>query len=481
MQRKFLTNLGLLLFLNILVKAFWILFIDVKVQNLVGAEDYGFYFIILNSSFLFNILLDFGITNFNNKNIAQNNHLLNKHFSGIVVVKLLLSVVYWLVLFVFAFLMNFDEREMKFLIFVGINQFLISFILYLRSNIAGLHLFKTDSFLSVLDRALMILICVVLIWGGVTEQEFRIEWFVYAQTLSYSIAALIAFLVVIRKAKFQKLHWNWPFFIMIIKQAFPFAILIFLMTFYNRIDTIMIKVIIKGEQASIQSGYYASAFRLLDAINMIAYLFAVLLLPIFAKMIKLKESIEQLAKLAFTLLFAGAIIVAVGSYFFRMELMELLYPIHAKESAEIFPILMTGFIAIATTYVFGTLLTANGSLKQLNLIAGCGMIISLILNAILIPKFMAVGSAYASLSSQMITAIVQVLAVVVIFKFKFNLKYIISLVVYVIGVLILGYYSNLIHENWIVNFIFLIVVSLVWASVLKLINIKSLIHILKKE
>ncbi len=243
----------------------------------------------------------------------------------------------------------------------------------------------------------------------------------------------------------------------------------------------MIKVIIKGEQASIQSGYYASAFRLLDAINMIAYLFAVLLLPIFAKMIKLKESIEQLAKLAFTLLFAGAIIVAVGSYFFRMELMELLYPIHAKESAEIFPILMTGFIAIATTYVFGTLLTANGSLKQLNLIAGCGMIISLILNAILIPKFMAVGSAYASLSSQMITAIVQVLAVVVIFKFKFNLKYIISLVVYVIGVLILGYYSNLIHENWIVNFIFLIVVSLVWASVLKLINIKSLIHILKKE
>ncbi|MCF8296567.1 MAG: oligosaccharide flippase family protein [Saprospiraceae bacterium] len=481
MQRKFLTNLGLLLFLNILIKAFWILFIEVKVQNLVGAEDYGFYFIILNSSFLFNIILDFGITSFNNKNIAQNNHLLNKHFSSIVIVKLMLAVAYWIILFVFALLMNFDEREMKFLVFVGINQFLISFILYLRSNISGLHFFKTDSFLSILDRALMIIICAILIWGGITETYFKIEWFVYAQTLSYIITALIAFTVVIRKAKFQKLHWNWPFFIMIIKQAFPYAVLMFLMTFYNRIDTIMIKVIITGEQASIQSGYYASAFRLLDAVNMIAYLFAVLLLPIFARMLKLKESIEQIAKLAFTLLFAAAIIVAVGSYFFRMELMELLYPTHAKESAAIFPILMTGFIAISTTYVFGTLLTANGSLKQLNLIAGSGMIISLVLNAILIPKFMAVGSGYASLSSQMLTAIVQVLVVVFIFKFKFNIRYIISLLVYVLGVLIVGYYSNLIHDNWIVNFAFLIVVSLVWASVLKLINIKSLIQIIKTK
>ncbi len=75
MQKKFLTNLGLLLFLNLLIKPFWVLGIDRSVQNAVGAEDFGFYFSILNFSFLFNILLDLGITNFNNRNIAQNSHL----------------------------------------------------------------------------------------------------------------------------------------------------------------------------------------------------------------------------------------------------------------------------------------------------------------------------------------------------------------------------------------------------------------------
>jgi len=89
MQGKFVKNLTLLLVLNLLVKPFWILGIDRSVQNTVGAEEYGFYFAVFNFSFLFNILLDFGITNFNNRNIAQNNQLLTKHLSNLLVVKLM--------------------------------------------------------------------------------------------------------------------------------------------------------------------------------------------------------------------------------------------------------------------------------------------------------------------------------------------------------------------------------------------------------
>ncbi|NBP91865.1 MAG: polysaccharide biosynthesis protein, partial [Actinobacteria bacterium] len=75
MQKKFITNLLILLCLNLLIKPFWILVIEPHVQNSVGNGSYGEYFAIANFSFLLNILLDFGITNFNNKNIAQNNHL----------------------------------------------------------------------------------------------------------------------------------------------------------------------------------------------------------------------------------------------------------------------------------------------------------------------------------------------------------------------------------------------------------------------
>jgi len=174
MQKKFLTNLGLIIFLNLIVKPFWVIGIDANVQNAVGAEEYGFYFTILNFSFLFNILLDLGITNFNNRNIAQSNHLLNKHFSGIVFLKVFLLLLYLIVTFSIGFFIGYDSSQFKMLIWIGFNQFLLSFLLYLRSNISGLLLFRTDSFLSILDRSLMIIFISILLWGNFIKSPFKI-------------------------------------------------------------------------------------------------------------------------------------------------------------------------------------------------------------------------------------------------------------------------------------------------------------------
>ncbi len=492
MQKKFITNLIILLFLNLLIKPFWILGIDRTVQNVVGAHDYGFYFAVFNFTFLFNILLDFGITNFNNRNIAQNHHLLKKHFSSIIVLKLLLALVYIIISFAVAFIIGYDSAQVKMLVVLGINQFLISFILYLRSNISGLHFFKTDSVISVLDRMLMILICGVLLWGNITESKFKIEWFVYSQTVAYLITAIVALLIVIKKAKFSRLKWNWPFFILIIKKSYPFAILVLLMAFYNRIDSVMIERLLPPREGEVQAGFYASAFRLLDATNMIAYLFSVILLPLFARMIKFKQPIEQLVRLSFTLLFILAITVAVGCFFYNAEFMAMLYPKNISESVAdyatrlkeislIFGLLMTGFIPIATTYVFGTLLTANGNLKYLNIVAAFGMILNISLNFILIPRFMAIGSAWASVITQLLTATVQVVIAKVVFRFKTNQKYIISLIVFTIGVVLITYLSKHTGFDWKINFVIMVILSVILASATRLLNLRAAIRILKKE
>jgi O-antigen/teichoic acid export membrane protein len=482
MQRKFLTNLILLLTLNLLIKPFWILGIDVKVQNIVSTSDYGFYYAIFNFSFLFNILLDFGITNFNNKNIAQNNHLLNKHFSSIVILKLLLAVVFGVITFTFGILIGYNNQQLQMLGWMVFNQFLISFVLYLRSNISGLLLFKTDSFVSVLDRSLMIIFCAILIWGNITTEKFRIEWFIYAQTLAYFITAFIAFIIVMRKSSFTRLNWNKPFFVMIIKQSFPFAILTLLMTFYNRIDSVMLERLLPGNIGDEQAGIYASSYRLLDATNMIAVLFAVLLLPLFSKMIKNKEEIVHIVKLSFKLLITLALIVGIGSYFYSLELMGMLYTNHVEESAEVFKWLMMGFIAVSTTYVFGTLLTANGNLKELNFIAATGMILNISLNLILIPRLEAVGSAYSSIITQFLSAFVQVIFAQKVFKFKIDYRFLLSILSFATGVVFINIFSkHFIENNWIYNFIGMVMLSILLASFLKLLNFKSLINLIKNK
>ena len=123
MQKKFVTNLAFLLTINLLIKPFWILGIDRAVQNTVGAHDYGSYSALFNFSFLFNILLDLGITNYNNRNIARNNQLLQKHVSGIIVLRLLLAFIFFLISFTAGWLLGYSAAQLAMLAVLLLNQY----------------------------------------------------------------------------------------------------------------------------------------------------------------------------------------------------------------------------------------------------------------------------------------------------------------------------------------------------------------------
>jgi O-antigen/teichoic acid export membrane protein len=492
MQKKFLTNLVLLLFLNFLVKPFYIFGIDRTVQNTVGLVDYGFYFTIFNFAFMFSILLDAGLTNFNNRNIAQHVHLLHKHFSSLVILKFLLTVVYVAVIFIVALIIGYKGDQLKLLAWVGFNQFLLSFILYLRSNVSGLLMFRTDSFLSVLDRLLMILICAVLLWGNLTGGEFKIEWFVYSQTVAYLLTAVVAMAIVMKKAKFQKLSWNWPFFLVILKKSIPFAILSLLMAVYNRVDSVFIERLLKGVEGERQSGIYAQAFRLLDALNQFAWLFAVLLLPIYSRMIKMKQELNKMIKFPYALLITSGIIIVIGSFFYRTEIMAWLYPKGELESAvayaeklsqsaNVYGILMFGFLGSTTMYIFSTLLTANGNLKQLNLIALGGIIVNFGCNIILVPKLQASGAAYASLITQLFTAGSYMILAQYFFRFKIDYRFIFTLLLFTLMVIGFNFISKELSFNWLVSFSIMLFTSLLTAFGLKLINIMEIVRLLKEK
>lgn len=480
MQKKFIQNLALVLFLNLLIKPYYVLGIEANVQNALGNEVYGSYYALWNFTFLFNILLDVGITNFNNKNIAQNNHLLQKHLSSILVLRVILAFVFLIITLVAGWLIDYSALQLSILVVLTFNQILLAFIGYLRSNLAGLHLFKTDSFLSILDRLILIGICGVLLWGNITDRQFELSWFIYAQTSAYLLTAIITLVIVLDKARIKRLSWDLPFFLMILKKSYPFAILVLLMTFYNRVDTVILERFLAD--GAKQCGIYASGYRLLDAANMIAFLFAGLLLPMFAKMVKHHESVEELVKLAFSLLVIPAIIVGIGSYFYQYPLMNLIYKDHIEESAKVFGLLMFCFIAISTTYIFGTLLTANGNLRELNFMGISGIVVNITLNFILIPHYKAAGSAVSSLITQFITALLQVFLVQYLFKFKINYRFLASLGCFIFGAILINIASQYIHyspDNWQPNFVIMVILCFALAFALRILSVKSIYHILK--
>lgn len=482
LRRKFVINLALLLFLNLLVKPFYIFGIDFGVQNAVGEESYGFYFPLISFSIMLNIFLDLGIENYNKRNIAQNSHLLSKHVSNIIILKLLLGVVYFTISMIIALLIGYELAQLKLLMVLLLNQFILSFILYLRSNIAGLQFFKTDSIISVIDRLLMILICGVLLWGNVTDTPFQIEWFVYAQTAAYAITALIAFIIVYTNCEFIKLRFDRSFFIVFLKKSYPYALLILIMASFNRIDPIFLERMLPEGIGQQQAGIYAQGFRFLEAAIMFGYLFGVLLLPMFSKMIKQKEPVEQLVQFSFLILAIPAIVAAFSAIFYKKEIISLLDPNHYESSPLIFSILMSGFIFIATgTYIFGSLLTANGSVKQLNIMATIALTLSVILNLTLVPRYMAVGSAISSLVTQAFFAIAQLVLAIRVFKFRINYKLVSLLFLFTIGSGSLAFLSREFVSNWLIGISAFIGFSIILAFSIRLLNIRLLFELLKTK
>ena len=416
MQKKLLSGLFWVLLANLLVKPFWILGIEVEVQNAVGDSSYGFYAALFSFSYIFNILLDFGITNFNTRNIAQHPQLITKHLSGILGIKVLLLGLYLVVTFTVGLLMGYGSAEFRLLAWLTLCQFLNSLILYLRSNFEGLLLFKWDSLFSILDRLLMILICGCLLWSPLRER-FNIYWFVYAQVIAYILTALLALVVIARKAHFRQLRWDCRFFLVILRKSAPFALLVLLMASYNRIDPILLRKLTSDADA----GIYAGAFRLLDALTMVCYFVSVPLLPIFSKLCKeikaasAYSSLIDTLRLVFWPLMLFAVGTAVACALFAEPLMQWRYHDHYAAYVPVFRVVIFGLIPIGVTYIFGTLLTAGGYLRQLNIFAASSLVLNVVVNMVLIPRLGAVGSAWASLTAQSFMAVAQLLLAIRLF------------------------------------------------------------------
>jgi O-antigen/teichoic acid export membrane protein len=477
LKKQFVINLILLVVLNLLIKPFWVFGIEREVQNLVGAEQYGFYFSLFNFSILMNMLLDMGITNYNQRHIARDHNRLKSALSGFIGMKLMLSLVYVVFGFAVGYLIGYDWNQLYLLAFLLINQVFISFIQYWRSNISGLHLFITDSLLSVLDKSLMIIICSILLFIPSYRNQFEIEWFVYGQTIAYAVAWCVAALVVLYHSGKLKIQLNWKESITTIRKTAPYALLVLLMALYNRIDSVMLERMLPDGKA--QAGIYAQAFRILDAGAMFGVLFAGLLLPMFSRMLKKNEAVTDLLRLASKLIIMPALAVWCVSHFYSHPISDLLYHNHVVETSKLLPVLMGSFVFICTSYIFGTLLTANGSLKALNQMAAAGLLLNIILNWIFIPKMQALGAAYTSFATQGATAIMQLLIAIRIFRFSINWSLIVRLMVFAILIFGISYFTTSL-ENWGYSLMVIIVSGLLFSFLLQLLNMKELLSFLSK-
>jgi len=477
MKKKFVSNLLLVLVLNIIIKPIYILGIDAEVLKITEQSDpgsYGIYFSLLSLSFVFNILLDMGVNTFNTRNIAQNNKLFYKYFSKLFNLKIFLGILYLLTIISVGKFLNYSNHNIKLLILIGFNQILIAFILFLRSNLSALLRFKEDSIISVADRTILILFCGYFLWAKTTQNIITIEFFILSQTLAYLITLILAMIFLPRKSFVLKIKWNLKFNFIIVKKSLPYALLIFLMSIYYYSDVVMIEKL----RGNVEASAYAHGYRFFMAFNMIGVLFAGLLLPTFSKLINEKSNISRITWLSFKLMFLCAIIIGVSVWTNKLEIIKWRYNLSGLSllhSSETFGWLIISFIAVSLNYIFGTLLTANGKLKPINILATIAVIINISMNLILIPKFGSTGAAFSSMITQFFTLFFQIYFCYKIFPNNVRIRSYIKLLLFIILYIIIIFTVNYnINYDWYLKLSIYLTIGIVNGFLLNIINIKDL-------
>jgi O-antigen/teichoic acid export membrane protein len=477
MKKTFISNFILLMSVNLLIKPFWILGIDRGVQNAVGYEQYGIYSNLFAFSMLFITLLDLGINNYTSSNIAKDPLKLKQEFVALTGFKLGSSLIYLAITLLLGLAIGYPIDRIQLLWIFGLNQILCYFYTFFRSIVGGLQLFKTDAFLSVVDRLLMIILCGLMLWFGVFEMS--ITKFIWAQTIAYASAVALSFWVI--KPHVKGLNWqiDWQAFKKIVSGMLPYALLSLLMTFYTRLDVVLIPQILPD--GDVQNGIYASAYRLLEAANMMAALVAMLLLPMFSKMIAGKMDLKPLVQFSTGLLLLPAFTFCLIAYFYQDPIIHLLNNHSTDYSASIFGLVILCFFPLCAMYIYGTLLTANGNFKILNILAAAALLINLGLNIWLIPIYKAYGAAIAAISTQGFIGLSNFVIGKIRLQIYFDRQFVQNFFLTLVLISMSMFFCNYLNLLWWLTGIFLVIITLGLMFYLKFLDIQQAIALLKSR
>ena len=409
MRREFLINIFLLVLINLLIKPFYTFFIETEVQNRVGPEEYGIYFAIFNFTYLFQIVMDLGIQNYGSQHVAKDKRAVSVFLADTLGLKLLLSLLYYGVIMSAAFFLGYRPEIFLFIFLVAVNHFLTGFVSFFRATIAALGQYRWNTFLSVLEKIFMITGLGFLLWFYEKNRELTIMDFVMARMAAFILALLFSILLLTHLGHSLKFQFDWKRTKRILLSSYPFALVILLMTIYNRIDAIMLERMLGDHGLS--AGIYAAAYRLFHAVSAFGVFFSMLLLPMFAHLfVTDKVELVRLMTMALNWLLTVAVLVALSTWMAGGQIMSFLY----KQDAELYGtdvvlILMISFFFVSVIYIYGTLITANGRLRELNGLFVFGILINIAINFWLIPGYGPVGAAMATLFTQAFVAIGEII------------------------------------------------------------------------
>lgn len=371
------------------------------VSRVLGAEGLGIYSYSYSIAYYFGLISMLGVLNYGNRAIAKcrdNQDELNKEFSGIVTLHIILSLICIMIYLYYAvFIANEQLYALMQTGYVFSGLFDITWFYY------GIEKFK----LTVVRNTLIKIFTVVLVFLFVKDAN---DLWIYCAIMAFSILLGQAIMwIPLRKY----VSYNWPTKGEIVRHFKPMLILFIptiAISFYKYMDKIMIGLL----SDKIQLGYYENAENIIRVVTSIIGSLGTVMLPQMANLVANKNT-EQFYKyiavsmryvmiMAFAMSFGLAGIAKVFTPFFWGDAFET--------SGRLIGILVISvpFVSFANVIRTQFLLPQEKDVEYMVSVI-LGALVNLVVNTALIPKYGAMGAATATVFAEGTVCIIQSIAV----------------------------------------------------------------------
>lgn len=224
----------------------------------------------------------------------------------------------------------------------------------------------------------------------------NIYWFALSNALDYCIIAF-ALLYIYRSKRGQKLHFSMHRAKELFKHSKYYIISGLMIVIYAQTDRIMLKLMV----GNVETGYYSAAVY---CAGMASFVFSAIIDSMRPVIFRYKVNGDNAYETSIIWLYSIIIYLAAG-YSIVMSVFApyVINVLYGQEYLAAVPILQIVVWYCTASYIggaFSVWVLAEGKQRCLILINAVGAGLNVILNAILIPKWHAVGAAAASVTTQ---------------------------------------------------------------------------------
>ena len=388
--KKYLANTSWLFFERFLRMGISFV-VTIFVVRYLGPKEFGLYSYALSFFWLFGSLSTLGLEAITTREIVKYPDKKDEINGTVFFLRLAGSVSAIIIIAVTLFLTG-EETYTSILILILSGSFLFQSFSVIEYYFRGIVKAKYNAYaLSVsviLSSALKVIFILI---------KAPLIYFVFAVVFEY-VALAAGLVVVYRYNKFSILNWKYSKALAssLLKDSWPLALSGVVVMIYVRIDQIMIKNMMSVEAV----GYYSAAVRLCEAWYFIPVTLCNSIFPaiVNAKNVSTEFYNNRMQKL-YDLLTWLAIGIAVPVTIFSEQIIQLLFGNEFSSASPVLTIYIWAGVAVFLGVASSQYLI-NENLTKLSFNRNfIGMILNIILNFILIPKFGIIGSAVATLIS----------------------------------------------------------------------------------